>query len=160
MPTQPTLATIAEYFRLGIQLRILTSEQAVAWADAEMATPDTSTAELIDVSLSMSSAPMLDALLAIPGERNKPQAGRWLLGYLRQSLQTRNHRLAWTVKQAMNIVQLTDLGEEAYASFDLVDDALALAHSHTYGTEAQCEQQLLDALAEYPEIPILGAYQL
>jgi hypothetical protein len=154
MPTGPSLATIAEYFRLGLQVGLLLPEHASAWATSVLAALDSPPYEIIEVSWSKGLASTLDALSAVPGERDKSLAGRWLLGLLRESIPDSEEGLQLAARRAMQIARDAELGDETYYRFDMVDDELSLARNKIYGTVEQCRIELLRELTEYP---VLGS---
>lgn len=83
MSATASLATVAEYFRIGLQIGLFMPEQAVAWADTEIASAEVPPEGMIEVAWSKGLASTMEALSAVPGERNKQLAGRWLLGLMR-----------------------------------------------------------------------------
>lgn len=154
MSTNVSLATIAEYFRLGLQIGLLLPEQASAWADSVIVAMDTPPGEIIEVSWSKGLASTLDALSLIPGERDKQLAGRWLLGLLRESITDSDEGFQLATRQAMHIARNAELGNEVYYRFDMVDDELSLARTNVYGTVEKCREDLLNELADYPTLDL------
>lgn len=147
-------ATIAEYFRLGLQLGLLLPDQAVAWADAEIAAAEVAPEELIEVAWAKGLACTVDALAAVPGERNKQLAGRWLLGLLGQSIPESSERLQLAARCAMHIARYAELGDATYYRFDMIDDELSLARTKAYGTVDECRSNLVAELAGYEPLEI------
>lgn len=149
MAAKASLASIAEYFRLGLQVGMLQPAQAVAWADSQIEAADSAPEGLIDVSWSKGLASTMDALSAVPGERNVQLAGAWLLGLIGQSIPESAEDLQLAVQRAMHIARNAELGEEAYYRFDMIDDELSLARTKVYGTVDQCRLNFAAELAEY-----------
>lgn len=150
-----SFATIAEYFRLGLQVGMLSPDQVVAWVYAKIAETEVAPEELIELAWAKGLASTMDALKAVPGERNKQLAGRWLLGVLGQSLPESDEGLQLTAQRAMQIARDAELGEETYYRFDLIDDELSLARTRVYGTVEECRSALTAELAEY-QPPTVG----
>lgn len=150
MAASPTLATIAEYFRIGLEVGLLSPEKASAWATSEVARMEDPPYELIDVSWSKGLASTLVALSSVQGERDKHLAGSWLLGQLRESLPHSDADLHLVARQAMQVARAAELGDETYYRFDMVDDELSLARTKVYGTVEECRVNLLSELARYP----------
>lgn len=130
--TAASYATIAEYFRLGLQVGLLLPAQAVAWADAEIAAAEVAPEELIEVAWAKGLASTMDALAGVSGERDKQLAGRWLLGLLGQSIPTSDEDLHLAVQSAMHIARHAELGDETYYRFDMIDDELSLARTKVW----------------------------
>lgn len=152
--TAASYATIAEYFRLGLQVGLLLPAQAVAWADAEIAAAEVAPEELIEVAWAKGLASTTDALAAVSGERDKQLAGRWLLGFLGQSIPASDEDLHLAVQSAMHIARHAELGDETYYRFDMIDDELSLARTKVYGTVEECRSNLVAELAEYQPLVI------
>lgn len=150
MPEHPSFATVSEYFHLGLTVGLLSLEHASAWATSVLADQNDPPHEIIEVSWSKGLASTLDALTAIPGERDKKLAGRFLLGLIRESMPDSDDELELDVQRAMRIARDAELGEEIYLRFDMIEDELSLARKNIYGTVKQCRQNLLCELAEYP----------
>ena len=149
MSATASLATIAEYFRLGLQTGLLLPEHVIAWADEEIAAAEVPPEGLVDVAWSKGLASAMDALAAVPGERNKQTAGRWLLGLLGQSIPDSGEGLQLAAQRAMHVARHAELGDETYYRFDMIDDELALARTGVYGTVEQCRLDFSAELAKY-----------
>lgn len=152
--TAASYATIAEYFRLGLQVGLLLPAQAVAWADTEIAAAEVAPEELIEVAWAKGLASTMDALAAVSGERDKQLAGRWLLGFLGQSIPASDEDLHLAVQSAMHIARHAELGDETYYRFAMIDDELSLATTKVYGTVEECRSSLVAELAEYQPLVI------
>lgn len=157
MTANASLATIAEYFRLGLQIGLLEPAQAVAWADSQIEAADSAPEGFIDISWSKGLASTMDALSAVPGERNIQLSGRWLLGLIGQSIPESVGELQNAVRCAMHIARHAELGEEIYYRFDMIDDELSLARTKVYGTIDQCRLDFAAELAEYSALDLDAA---
>lgn len=152
----PSLATVAEYFRLGLETGLLLPGDAKDWAMSvveELAEPP---GEIIEVSWSKGVAMTLESLGTVQGERDRVLAAHWLLAHLRRSSQASAEELQRVVRQAMHIARAAELGDDVYYRFDAIDDELFLARNNTYGSVAECREELANALAEFPPAPVRG----
>jgi hypothetical protein len=153
MHTPASHATLAEYFRLGLQVGLLKPEDANAWAMSiveKMAEPPY---EVIEVALGKGVQKTLENLAAIQGERDSALAGRWLLGRLGQSLPEPADQLQWVTRRAMLIARIAGLDDDTYYRLDAIDDELFLARDNTYGSVAECRSELAARLREFPQPP-------
>jgi hypothetical protein len=146
------IATIAEYFRVGLLLGLVEPEEAVAWADRTIACADEPDPAIIEVAWSTGVFSAIDALAAVPGERNKRIAGHWLLGLLRETLPESEAGLELAAQRAMQTARHAELGDETDYRFDVIEDELYLARTNVYGTVKECRAHLLVELAGYPTI--------
>ena len=152
MTNAASLATVAEYFRLGMLVGLLSPQDAVAWADSVVAATSVPPEGIIDVAWSKGVASAVDALAAVSGERNNQVAGRWLLGLLGQSIPESEEGLQRAVQRAMHIARYAELGDEVYYRFDRIDDELSLARTGAYGTVEQCRAALVSEFSLYKPI--------
>ena len=157
MPDTSSLATIADYFRLGLETGLLKPDDAKAWALSVVERLPEPPYEIIELSWIEGLASTLEALATIKGERDTKLAGQWILGCLRESMPQSDEHLHWMARRAMQIAKTAGLGDETYYKFDSIDDALSLARSKTCGTVEECRNGLLDALEEYPMPPSFSA---
>ena len=146
MTPEPTLATIAEYFRIGIQVGLVRPEAAIAWADAVIASVDTPEGEIVEVACSKGLSYTLNALIRVEGERNKSLAGRWLLELLGKTDFDLEEAFQTAVQQAHWIAWHAELGMEACNQFNSIDDQVSLARTKTYGSIDQCKIEFSNAL--------------
>jgi hypothetical protein len=145
-------ATVAEYFRIGVELGIVSPDEPRAWADAIIREHAHPLGEVIEVSWSKGTAELLEALRAIPGERDCKLAGAWLLGLLATRLQESAEPRA-IARSAMQVARVANMGDGVYYEFDVVDDQFSLAELGRYGTDEACRAELEEALAKYPVRP-------
>lgn len=143
------LATIARYFRVGIEAGILEVGDVRAWAFSIIESEEAPPSGVIDISWSIPRAQLIEALNSFAGEADTIRAGGWLLAVLRESLPKSNDRLKASVQCALQIARSTELGDSIYYEFDAIDDAMFLAVSGTYGTVSECRSDFEAALADY-----------
>jgi hypothetical protein len=160
MSSDISLATVAEYFRIGLQVGLLLPDQAAEWATAVISDLATPPYEVIEVSWSKGLASTLEALSSVKGERDKQLAGHLLLGLIRDSLPESESGLHLAAHRAMSIAREAELGDETYYRFDIIDDELSLARTKVYGTVEQCRLDLVNELAEYPSANVFGNAKL
>lgn len=154
MSATASLATVAEYFRIGLRIGLLSPEQAVAWADARIADATAAPEGIVDVAWSKGLASTIEALGAVPGERNKQLAGCWILGLMRGAVPESSEGLHLTVQRAMQVARHAELGDETYYRFDAIDDELSLARSKVYGTVEECRSKLVAELEKYDPLEV------
>ncbi len=152
----PTLATVAQYFRLGIEAGICDVDDAREWALQVIGKMDEPLGEIIEVSWRKPRMQTIDDLNAVPGEIDLARAAGWLLATLRASLPASNATLRRATRQALQIARSLD--EDSYAEFDRIDDMLSLAELKQYGSLTGCREAFDEALRQYP-LPTLGMYQ-
>ncbi len=143
------LATIARYFRVGIEAGILEVEDARAWAFSIIESEEAPPSEVIDVSWSIPRAQLIEVLNSFAGDADAGLAGGWLLAVLRESLPKSNDSLKASVQCAMQIARSAELDGSIYYKFDAIDDGLFLALSGTYGAVTECRSDFEAALADY-----------
>ncbi len=152
--TQPTLATIADYFKYGLETGMVKPEAVRAWADTVIMQLDEPPIEIIEVSLSQTIPILIETLAGVAGERDKALAGAWLLGLLRETRPQSAAELAWAIEKAIQIARAAGLGDDIYYQFDGIGDMLFLARCNTYGTVEECRTNLEEALSQYPVAPL------
>jgi hypothetical protein len=143
------LATIARYFRVGIEVGIIEVEDVRAWAFSVIEAEEAPPCEVIDVSWNIPRAQLIEALNLFPGEVDIKLAGNWLLAVLRELLPGSNDNLKAHVQCAMQIAYLTELGDSVYFEMDAIDDGIFLALSEAFGTIVECRNDFENALAGY-----------
>ena len=147
-----TQATVAEYFRIGVEVGIISPDEPRTWADALIRELEHPSGEVIEVSWSKGTAELLQGLRAIPGERDCNLAGSWLLGLLAARLRTSPD--PWSIaRSAMKVARVANMGDDVYYQFDVIDDQFSLAELGQYGTTEACRTELEEVLAKYPARP-------
>lgn len=147
----PTNSTIAAYYLYGLEVGIVTLQQAKDWAFSVVESTDSPPADVIDVALSSGLPEINEKLSAVAGERDVQLAGKWLLNALSREFSSNPLNVERITKQAMQVTRSTALGDDEYYVFDHIDDALSLAQSGTYGSVEGCRSELENALSAYKE---------
>jgi hypothetical protein len=153
MTHTPSLATVADYFRLGIEAGLIKAEVANAWAMSLVEAMPEPPYEIIELALNKGMATTIENLAHVHGDRDNVMAGQWLLGYLRDTFPLEDKHLRWAARQAMQIAQRAELGDDIYYRFDSIDDEISLASSGAYFTMEDCRNELLAVLNEFPSPP-------
>lgn len=84
----PSLATIARYFRIGLELGICEPDATRAWAISVIDAMDEPPGEIIEVSWRKPLAQLIDDLNAVDGEFDLHVLRGWSLHKLWQSMQS------------------------------------------------------------------------
>lgn len=143
-------ATIAYYFLCGIKHGLFEFDCAKAWAFDVIAARDGPPIEVIEVAAAKTRDANFCALLHMCGDADKQTAGRWLLATLRERV-LESSTLDWKLLGcAMSIARDTELPDETYYDFDVIDDDLFLTQDKGFGKSASsCRVDFLKALAEH-----------
>lgn len=139
-------ATVAAYFQYGVEAGIFDEQQARDWALEIVDKLDHPPLDIIEVLSSRNLIGLLAALRQVGGERDIKLAGRWLYHTLFQRAAGNDNVDREITRQALQIAQSTEQGENIQFAFDSLDDCFSLAESGTYGTLADCRGQLLSLL--------------
>ncbi len=145
-PSTPSIATIAEYFRQGIRVGLIQPETAIAWADTQIAATEQPVLEVIDVAWAKGSVATMDALAAVPGERDKSLAGRWLLAELGKTDLDSEDLFMTEVQRAFWIAREAGLDDDVCYQFNAIDDLVSLSLMNVSGTIEQCKVEFASAL--------------
>ena len=145
----PSLATVAQYFRIGIEAGICDVDEAREWALAMIGIIDEPPGEIIEVSWRKPRAQTIEDLNAVQGEIDFVRAAGWLFATLREMLPVSNDRLRRATQQAMQVARCAGLNEDVYDDFDRIDDMLSLAESNTYGSVDDCREAFDEAVKTY-----------
>lgn len=143
----PSLASFAQYFRIGLEAGICEPEQARDWAIAVIDQMEEPPGEIIEVSWHKPTAQLISDLNEIKGEPDVDLVRKWLLGALSEAMDAASASLGQTVRQAIMVARVlgpTDL----YSELDTIEDELQLAHAGTYGTVDACRRELKNVLDE------------
>ncbi|MBS0430569.1 MAG: hypothetical protein JSR41_25060 [Proteobacteria bacterium] len=154
MPHAPHIATLAEYFRIGLTAGLLLPEEASNWAISEIARLEAPPYELIEVSYAKTPLDAIAALASVQGERDRQVAGAWALARLRESLRGPDFDVHLAAHLAMRIVRAAEFGDDIYYRFDMIEDEASLALTGAHGTLEDCRTHLLNELACYPLPPV------
>lgn len=140
----------ADYFLYGIELGILSFDQAITWAEKVIELEDAPSGEVIDLALSRPRGRngVIEALKEIQGERNPQFAGAMLLSDLATKLEL-GESIKSIASKALSVAWATQLPEAARQHFDHIDDEISLAEQGIYGDLAQCKVELINSLNKY-----------
>jgi hypothetical protein len=145
---QPSLASFAQYFRIGLEVGICAPEEAREWAISVIDQMDEPPGDVIEVSWRKPLAHAISDLNEVEGEPEMVLVCRWLLGRISLTLDSMNDSLGGALRQAMGIACATG-DSELYYIFDAIEDQLYLAKNGTYGTVAECRKDFDKALKEH-----------
>lgn len=149
---KPSLASCAQYFRIGLQVGLCEPEEARDWATSVIDLMDEPPGEIIEVSWRKPLAQLISDLNEVKGEPEMNLVCRWLLGRLSQTLGPTGDSFDLAVRQARGIAH--EAGDsDLYYVFDVIEDELRLAETQTYGTVAACRGEFDKALNEHGTPP-------
>lgn len=151
---KPSLASFAQYFRIGIEVGLCEPEEARDWAISVIDRMDEPPGEIIEVSWRKPLAQLITDLNEVKGEPEMDLVCGWLLGRLSLTLESTNTSLGLAVRQARGIAHAAG-DSELYYIFDVIEDELFLAEARTYGTIAECRDDFDKALIEHGTAPFL-----
>ena len=150
---KPNLATIAKYYRVGIEAGLCDAEDARAWALGVIEDEPDPPAAVIHASRRQPQGALLEVLNSMPGDIDNDIAGRWLLADLRAALPAFPSDPLAEVRRALQIARATDLDEVIYYEFDRIEEALAMALGGSYGTVSECWFDFEHALHRFVPAP-------
>ena len=142
-----SLASFAQYFRIGLEVGICEPEEARDWAISVIDQMHQPPGEIIEVSWRKPLAQLISDLNEVEGAAEMDLVCRWLLGKLSLTLGSGNDSLGRAVRQAMRIARAAG-APSLYYIFDRIEDELHLAETQTYGTVAECREDFDKALKE------------
>jgi hypothetical protein len=149
---KPSLASFAQYFRIGLEVGLCEPEEAREWAISVIDQMDEPPGEVIEVSWRKPLAHAISDLNEVEGEPEMALVCRWLLGRISLTLDSTNDFFGGVVRQAMGIARATG-DAELYYIFDAIEDELYFAENETYGTVAECRKDFDKALKEHGAPP-------
>ena len=152
---KPNLATIARYYRVGIEAGLCDPEDARTWALGVTEDETEPPPAIMDISQRQPQASLLDALASVPGDVDNDVAGRWLLAELRAAMLAFPADPLAEVRRALYVAKATDLDEVIYHEFDRIEEAMAMALSGTYGTVSECWFDFEYALQRFVPAPFV-----
>jgi hypothetical protein len=124
-----SLATIAQYFRIGLEAGLCGDEEVRAWAFQVIASLDDPPAAMFELTWRYPRPSVLDNLNAVPGDVDLQAVGEWLLAAVRASLVTTGDLRA-CMKQIVLIVTSTNFAsDDILYQLDVIDDDLYLAQT-------------------------------
>jgi hypothetical protein len=143
-----SLASVAQYFRIALELGLCEPEEAREWAISVIDRMDEPPGEIIEVSWRKPLAQLISDLNDVEGEFEIGLVCQWLLGRISLTLESSSSSLGIAVQQAMGVAQAVG-NSDLYYVFDTIDDQLYLAETQTYGTVPACREDFDKALREY-----------
>lgn len=151
-----SLATMAQYFRIGIEAGIRQEDEARDWAFAMIGELDEPPGELIEVSWRKARAQLLDDLNSVPGEPDFRRIGGWLFAALREAGPPTALQLRAFLRQAFYVVAAAELGEEVYSELDEIDDGISLTANGELISMEQCVADFNDFLQRHAAPTLLA----
>lgn len=148
MPDTASLATHAQFVRIGLETGICTADEAREWALSVIEKMDSPPGEIIEVSWRKPLEHLIADLNSVEGDPDFESASRWLLQRLLESLPASNDTLHRAVRQAMQVARSID-AMDLYYDFDRIDDDLQLAATGVYGTVDTFREEFETEIREY-----------
>jgi hypothetical protein len=132
------IATIAQYFRVGLEVGYCRDDEVRDWAFLLIGVLDDPPAEIIELSWHYPRPRLLENLNAVKGNADLQAVGQWLLAAIGVSIAP-DGNLHRYLRQAFYVVRATKLlpEEVSYRLDDLADD-LQLAELGLGGDLAVC----------------------
>jgi hypothetical protein len=153
-----SLATIAQYFRVGLEIGYCQDDEVRDWALLIIAALDDPPAEIIELSWRYPRSRLLDNLNAVKGSPDLEAAAQWLLAAIGASM-TPDGNLRHYLRQAFYVVRATDFSaNDVYYSLDCIADDLQLAELGFAGDAAICWDELGLLLRQYPPAPFADGW--
>lgn len=140
----------ADYYLYGIELGILSFNQAIEWADKIIEVEIEPEVEIIELALTRPRGRngAMEDLKKIKGSRKPQVAGAMLLSVLHSQLQNGSDLKSISSK-ALDVTWVTQMPEEVRWEFDHLDDNISLAEQGIYSDIDQCKIELNGLLARY-----------
>ena len=150
---QSSHATRAEYYRIGLVTGLTAQDEVRDWAMGVIERLTEPPPEIIEVSWSRTQRSLEEHLRSVTGERDRKQAGEWLLGLLRDKHFDSTADLTWCARMATRVARIAELDEGTYLEFDVLEDDIFLAKNNPGGDLEACRHFMGEALAKYPSPP-------
>lgn len=140
----------ADYYLYGIELGILSFDQAISWADKIIEAEDEPDVEIIEVALSRPRGRngVMEALKEVKGSYSPQTAGAMLLADLYRFLKE-GDSIKSISRKALDVAWATQMPEEIRWKFDHIDDDISLAEQGIYADIDQCKTELDNLLVQY-----------
>lgn len=152
------LATVAQYFRIGLEIGSCQDDQVRDWAFFIIGAFDDPPQEIFELSWHYPRSRVLDNLNAVKGNADMQAVGGWLLGAICVSM-TPDGDLHQYLRQAFYVVRATNLSPDTvYFTIDDIADDLQLAEIGLAGDGAACRQEFNLLLAQYSPAPFVGGW--
>lgn len=151
----PSLATCAQFFRIGLEAGVCKPDVVRTWALSVIEKMDEPPSEIIEVSWNKPVPQLISDLHSVQGDANIEIAGRWLLYILLHEMP--DEELLWrtitAAKQVAMSAGRSAENTELYCLFDSIEDELNLAEQGIYGTVAECRMELRAILSLHSSSP-------
>lgn len=154
-----SLASIAQYFRIALEIGLCEPEEAREWSISVIDRMDQPPGEIIEVSWRKPLAQVIADLNEVKGEPEIDLVCGWLLGRISLTLDSTNDSLDRAVRQAMGVARAAG-NSDLYYVFDVIDDQFNLAKTRTYGTVSACREDFDKALKEYAIRPPFSLHKV
>lgn len=148
-----SLATIACYFRVGLETRLFHPDQARDWAMSVIGRMDQPPAEIIEVSWQKPLAQLIADLKEVEGDADTDLACSALLGTIWERLQSGKADFETTLFHATMITGMFELTDR-FDIFNSMDDQLQQAVCGTFGTVEECREDFDNAMKDYASAPL------
>jgi hypothetical protein len=152
-----SIATIAQYFRVGLEAECCSDDQVRAWAFLVIAALPDPPAEIFELSWHYPRSRLFDNLNAVRGDADLDSVGNWLLSAIGASMRP-DSGLRQYLRRAMYVVRATHLSQDIEYELDSIDDCLQLSESGDYGNEAECRQDLIALLGKREAAPFANGW--
>lgn len=149
-----SLASFAQYFRIGLELGIVTPDQVREWAISVIDEMDEPPGEIIEISWRKPRSELITDLNEVKGDADFALVRRWLLGTLSSNLPSADDHLDHVIRQAMGVARAVG-DQDLYYVFDAIEDELQLARTQVYGTVEECRESFNSALREFGTAPFV-----
>lgn len=145
-PASTSDATIAAYFRFGLQAGAFSIEAPKAWAYEVIRLRESPSIHIIEIATTNHLRDMESLLAEIAPGADLEQAGRWLLKDIAQRLEDREWALQKTIEHARQIAIVAELPENIEWNLIGMLDALHLAESEICGDTETVRRETKDYL--------------
>ncbi|WP_233233463.1 hypothetical protein [Bordetella sp. LUAb4] len=148
------IATLAEYFKLGVETETIEPNQAKRWADRVIEEAAQPSGDIVDVALSRDVSQLLQALSEVAGDRNKQMAARWLIGTLVIQLEGMRESEE-VIRAAKHAITSSGMDESLYWELCSIQGILEMAELGYYGNTAEAIGSLKQFLLSEALTPLL-----
>lgn len=143
-----SLATIALYFRVGLDTAVLRPEQARAWALSVIAQMDEPPSEIVDVSWQQPLPQLIAGLKNVPGDADQDLACRALLRMLWERMKSAGADFHDTLARILMVTGMFD-DSKRFDTFNLIAAQLQVALIGVAGTVEECREAFDDAMKDH-----------
>ncbi len=151
-----SLATIACYFRVGLEIRLFHPDQTRDWALSVIGSMDQPPAGIIEVSWQKPLAQLIADLKEVEGDADADLACSALLGTIGERLQSGKADFETTLFHATMITSMFSYTGcvDRLDTFHGIDDRLQLAMCGYFGTVEECREDFDNAMKDYASAPL------